>query len=39
METGNYVAKLNEYAQKTRSHLNYKDLGSVGPDHNKTWVE
>lgn len=36
METENYVAKLNEYAQKTRSVLKYEDVGSVGPDHIKT---
>ncbi|XP_067465800.1 interferon-induced, double-stranded RNA-activated protein kinase isoform X2 [Thunnus thynnus] len=38
METGNYVAKLNEYAQRTRSQLKYEDVGSVGPDHIKTFT-
>ncbi|CAK6951764.1 LOW QUALITY PROTEIN: uncharacterized protein LOC128372549 [Scomber scombrus] len=38
METENYVAKLNEYAQKMRSVLVYEDVGSVGPDHIKTFT-
>lgn len=38
MEPGNYVAKLNEYAQRTRSQLKYEDVGSVGPDHIKTFT-
>ncbi|XP_018535800.1 interferon-induced, double-stranded RNA-activated protein kinase [Lates calcarifer] len=37
METGNYVAKLNEFSQKTRSTLDYEELGSAGPDHIKTF--
>lgn len=36
METVNYVAKLNEYAQRTRTDLIFEDVGSVGPDHIKT---
>lgn len=39
METGNYVAQLNEYGQKTGSNVQYEDLGSAGPGHNKVWVE
>ncbi|XP_040905186.1 interferon-induced, double-stranded RNA-activated protein kinase-like [Toxotes jaculatrix] len=39
MDTGNYVAKLNEYAQRTRSALRYEDLGSVGQDHNQTFTQ
>ncbi|XP_076599677.1 interferon-induced, double-stranded RNA-activated protein kinase [Chaetodon auriga] len=34
----NYVAKLNEYAQRTRSELKYEDVGSDGPDHIKTFT-
>ena len=40
METGNYVERLNEYAQKTRcGPPQYEDLGSVGPDHDRMWVQ
>ncbi|XP_035519685.1 LOW QUALITY PROTEIN: 3-phosphoinositide-dependent protein kinase B-like [Morone saxatilis] len=39
METGNHVARLNEYAQKRRSVLCYEDLGSVGPAHNKVFTQ
>lgn len=39
MDTVNFVAKLNEYAQKTGSELRYEDVCSTGRDHNKTWVE
>uniref|UniRef100_A0A8C9XIS3 non-specific serine/threonine protein kinase n=1 Tax=Sander lucioperca TaxID=283035 RepID=A0A8C9XIS3_SANLU len=39
METGNYVARLNEYVQKTSSKMQYEDLGSVGPDHIKTFTQ
>ena len=36
METVNYVARLNEYAQRTRcGPPQYEDLGSVGPDHDR----
>ncbi|XP_069545907.1 interferon-induced, double-stranded RNA-activated protein kinase [Brachyistius frenatus] len=38
MDIGNYVAKLNEYAQKHRLQLHYEDLGSDGDDHNKTFT-
>ncbi|XP_045926974.1 interferon-induced, double-stranded RNA-activated protein kinase-like isoform X3 [Micropterus dolomieu] len=38
METVNYVAKLNEYAQRTRTNLKFEDVGSVGPDHIKTFT-
>ncbi|XP_044070943.1 interferon-induced, double-stranded RNA-activated protein kinase-like isoform X3 [Siniperca chuatsi] len=38
METVNYVAKLNEFAQRTRSELKYEDVGSAGPDHIKTFI-
>lgn len=34
----NYVSKLNEHGQKTKSHPRYEEVGCVGPDHNKTWV-
>ena len=36
MDAGNCAARLNEYAQKTRSALRYDDLGSDGLDHNQT---
>ncbi|XP_078128522.1 interferon-induced, double-stranded RNA-activated protein kinase-like [Sander vitreus] len=39
METENYVAKLNEYVQKTSSNMQYEDIGSVGPDHLKTFTQ
>lgn len=38
MATKNYVAELNEYAQRNRLKLKYEYLGSDGPDHNKVWV-
>ncbi|KAF7669152.1 hypothetical protein LDENG_00243260 [Lucifuga dentata] len=37
MEGGNYVAQLNEQAQKTHSALIYEDVDSIGPDHIKTF--
>ncbi|XP_041644950.1 interferon-induced, double-stranded RNA-activated protein kinase-like [Cheilinus undulatus] len=37
MDAGNFVARLNEYAQKNRIQLSYDFLGSDGPDHNKTF--
>ncbi|XP_071759475.2 interferon-induced, double-stranded RNA-activated protein kinase [Centroberyx gerrardi] len=37
METDNYIAKLNEYSQRSRSELKYEDVGAVGPDHSKTF--
>ncbi|KAI4832231.1 hypothetical protein KUCAC02_015205 [Chaenocephalus aceratus] len=33
------VCKLNEYATKTSFLLKYEDLGSVGPDHDKTFTQ
>ncbi|XP_078032283.1 interferon-induced, double-stranded RNA-activated protein kinase-like isoform X2 [Epinephelus lanceolatus] len=39
METGNCVTRLQEYAQKTRSELQYEDLGFVGPDHDPTFIQ
>ncbi|XP_044070939.1 interferon-induced, double-stranded RNA-activated protein kinase-like [Siniperca chuatsi] len=39
METGNYVATLNERAQRTRSELKYEDCGSVGSAHNQTFTQ
>ncbi|XP_067381581.1 interferon-induced, double-stranded RNA-activated protein kinase isoform X1 [Channa argus] len=38
MEIENYIAKLNEYVQTKRSHVSYEDVGSVGPDHIKTFI-
>ncbi|XP_061601513.1 interferon-induced, double-stranded RNA-activated protein kinase-like isoform X2 [Cololabis saira] len=38
MESINYIAKLNEYAHKTHLMVNYEDVGSVGPDHIKTFT-
>ncbi|XP_060942810.1 interferon-induced, double-stranded RNA-activated protein kinase-like isoform X3 [Limanda limanda] len=38
MAAENYVAKLNEYAQGHRSVLRYEEVGSVGPDHIKTFT-
>nr|XP_020453844.1 interferon-induced, double-stranded RNA-activated protein kinase-like [Monopterus albus] len=38
MDYDNYVAKLNEYAQKTRLEVRYEDVGSAGPDHIKTFT-
>ncbi|KAK5599795.1 hypothetical protein CRENBAI_015611 [Crenichthys baileyi] len=38
MNSANYVAKLNEHAQKERLTLNYEEVGSVGPDHIKTFT-
>uniref|UniRef100_A0A3Q3N3Z6 DRBM domain-containing protein n=1 Tax=Labrus bergylta TaxID=56723 RepID=A0A3Q3N3Z6_9LABR len=38
MEAENYVAKLNEHVQKERCQLRYEDVGSVGPDHIKTFT-
>ncbi|XP_028983466.1 interferon-induced, double-stranded RNA-activated protein kinase-like [Betta splendens] len=39
MEAKNYIARLNEFAQKTRSDVKYEDVGSVGPDHIKTFTQ
>ncbi|KAM4730535.1 interferon-induced, double-stranded RNA-activated protein kinase-like [Anableps anableps] len=38
MDSVNYVARLNEYAQKERLELKYEEVGSVGPDHIKTFT-
>ncbi|XP_060895373.1 interferon-induced, double-stranded RNA-activated protein kinase [Labrus mixtus] len=38
MEAENYVAKLNEHVQRARCQLRYEDVGSVGPDHIKTFT-
>ncbi|KAM7409014.1 hypothetical protein PAMA_002639 [Pampus argenteus] len=38
METENYVAKLNEYSQRTHSEMRFEDVCSVGPDHIKTFT-
>uniref|UniRef100_A0A3B4ZB89 non-specific serine/threonine protein kinase n=1 Tax=Seriola lalandi dorsalis TaxID=1841481 RepID=A0A3B4ZB89_SERLL len=37
MATGDYVAKLNEHAQRRGYELHYDDVGSFGPDHAKTF--
>ncbi|KAI3362639.1 hypothetical protein L3Q82_001716 [Scortum barcoo] len=34
----NYVSKLNELAQKSGLVLTFKEVGSVGPDHIKTFT-
>ncbi|XP_073338509.1 uncharacterized protein [Pagrus major] len=40
METGNYIARLNEYAQRTRcGEVRYEELGCVGPDHDRTFTQ
>uniref|UniRef100_A0A3B4GAZ4 DRBM domain-containing protein n=1 Tax=Pundamilia nyererei TaxID=303518 RepID=A0A3B4GAZ4_9CICH len=39
MATKNYVAELNEYAQRNRLKLKYEYLGSDGPDHNKVFSQ
>ncbi|XP_056250693.1 interferon-induced, double-stranded RNA-activated protein kinase isoform X1 [Seriola aureovittata] len=38
MATENCVAKLNEFAQRTRSLLIFEDVGAVGPDHIRTFT-
>ncbi|KAM3863022.1 interferon-induced, double-stranded RNA-activated protein kinase [Diretmus argenteus] len=38
MET-NYVAKLNEFAQRTRAEVKYEDVAVDGPDHIKTFTQ
>uniref|UniRef100_A0A1A8FD92 Eukaryotic translation initiation factor 2-alpha kinase 2 n=1 Tax=Nothobranchius korthausae TaxID=1143690 RepID=A0A1A8FD92_9TELE len=38
MESVNYVAKLNEHAHKVRVTVNYDEVGSIGPDHIKTFT-
>ncbi|XP_029306063.1 uncharacterized protein LOC115020250 [Cottoperca gobio] len=39
MESGNYIARLNEHVQKTGSKLLYEDVESAGPSHNKTFTQ
>lgn len=39
MDTSNYVAKLNELAQRRRWELKYEDVCSEGPDHIKTFTQ
>ncbi|CAG6017643.1 unnamed protein product [Menidia menidia] len=38
MDSVNFVAQLNEYAHKERLVVKYEDVGSVGPDHIKTFM-
>lgn len=38
MDTTNYIAKLNEFAQKKRWELKYEEVCSAGPDHIKTFT-
>ncbi|XP_017292149.1 interferon-induced, double-stranded RNA-activated protein kinase isoform X2 [Kryptolebias marmoratus] len=38
MAAVNYVAKLNEHAQTARVTVSYEEVGSVGPDHIKTFT-
>ncbi|XP_032409557.1 interferon-induced, double-stranded RNA-activated protein kinase-like [Xiphophorus hellerii] len=38
MDSVNYVARLNEYAQKERLELRYEEVGCVGPDHIRTFT-
>ncbi|XP_026165507.1 interferon-induced, double-stranded RNA-activated protein kinase-like [Mastacembelus armatus] len=38
MAMENYVARLNEYTQKTSSQLRYEDVACVGPDHIRTFT-
>ncbi|XP_043991708.1 interferon-induced, double-stranded RNA-activated protein kinase isoform X2 [Gambusia affinis] len=38
MDSANYVARLNEYAQKERLELKYEEVGYVGPDHIRTFT-
>uniref|UniRef100_A0A3B4ZP13 DRBM domain-containing protein n=1 Tax=Stegastes partitus TaxID=144197 RepID=A0A3B4ZP13_9TELE len=39
MVTGNYVAKLNEFAQKSGLVPRYEELESGGPDHDKRFTQ
>ncbi|XP_073338457.1 interferon-induced, double-stranded RNA-activated protein kinase-like isoform X2 [Pagrus major] len=39
MDERNWIDKLNNYTRKTRSELHYEDLGSVGPEHDKTFTQ
>ncbi|KAI3362638.1 hypothetical protein L3Q82_001715 [Scortum barcoo] len=38
MDSGNYVPRLNEFAQKNRFELKYLEIDCAGPDHNKTFT-
>ncbi|XP_061602189.1 interferon-induced, double-stranded RNA-activated protein kinase-like [Cololabis saira] len=38
MDTGNYISKLHEHAQKYNLVLKWDYLGSEGPDHIKTFI-
>ncbi|XP_034537514.1 interferon-induced, double-stranded RNA-activated protein kinase isoform X2 [Notolabrus celidotus] len=38
MEGENYVAKLNEFGQRTPSVIRYEDVGVEGPDHIRTYT-
>ncbi|KAK2824095.1 hypothetical protein Q5P01_021270 [Channa striata] len=38
MEPQNYIAQLNELAQKTGSKVEYEDVDCVGPDHKRTFT-
>ncbi|XP_056464702.1 interferon-induced, double-stranded RNA-activated protein kinase-like [Gadus chalcogrammus] len=39
MESINYVAKLNEFVQKSGTEMKYEDMGSEGPAHIKTFTQ
>lgn len=39
MESRNFVAELNEYAQRNRLSVRYEVIDSRGPDHNKTFIQ
>lgn len=39
MASGNYVAILHNYAQKSSSVLRFEDLGSVGPPHDSVFTQ
>ncbi|XP_056147740.1 interferon-induced, double-stranded RNA-activated protein kinase isoform X2 [Lampris incognitus] len=39
MASGQFVAKLNEYAQKSRLTVTYDDVGCAGPDHSRTFTQ
>ncbi|KAJ0066746.1 hypothetical protein NL108_002310 [Boleophthalmus pectinirostris] len=38
MDAINYIAKLYELSQRKRCELKFEDVGSVGPDHIKTFT-
>ncbi|XP_034464974.1 interferon-induced, double-stranded RNA-activated protein kinase-like [Hippoglossus hippoglossus] len=39
MATVNYVAELNEYAQRTGSEVIFEEVSSEGPDHEKKFTQ